>query len=162
MNKEILATKKKQITEIASILKDAKSFLFFDYLGLSAKKMTAVRRQLHALGGKIYIEKNNIFNRALEENKIKDFDELVGPSALICSCDDEIAPFKAVYELSKEFNFVKFKGGFLENKFVASEQIKDIATLPSRDELYSMFLSVLQGPIRNFLYALKGLEGSKK
>ena len=49
---------------------------------------------------------------------------------------------------------LQFKGGLLDGQIVSSEQIKEIADLPSREELVSKLLFLLQSPIRNLVTVL--------
>lgn len=141
---------------------DAKSILVFEYQGLSAKDLTILRRKLHNGGAKMYVLKNNIASRAFAGAGINEFNNITGPNAIIIANQDEIIPFKEVYELNKEHSFIKLKGGYLEKKFIPSEAIADLANIPSREGLYAMFLSCLQAPIRNFLYGIKAVGESKQ
>lgn len=159
--KQIHQQKENQVNEITSELKISKSYIIFEYLGLTGKALTKLRRDLHNINAKMYVAKNNVFSRALKNIGNNDFAEPFGPCALIIAKGDEIAPFKIIFELSKEFNFIKFKDGSLDNSHINTNQLEQIANIPSRSALYSMLLSCLQAPIRNFMYALKAIGETK-
>ena len=74
---------------------------------------------------------------------------------------DAYQPIKAVYEATKDSATTAFRIGLLESKTLDSASLKQIATLPSRSELYAMFLSVLQAPLRKLLYAFKAVADTK-
>jgi large subunit ribosomal protein L10 len=83
---------------------------------------------------------------------------LVGPTAIIFSSGDIIAPAKIVSDFAKKNTKLEVKAGVVEGKVVGQEQIKALAELPSREGLLSMLLSVLQAPVRNFALAVKAVS----
>lgn len=159
--KKIIEYKDNFSSEISEKIKSAKSFIIFEYSGLDAKEMTTLRKTLFKTNSHIMVLKNNILQRALEKANINDFGDLVGPNAIAWGDEDEIAPLKEIFNLTKDHDFLKIKGAYLENKFLDVEKTKSIASLPGRDGLYSMFLSCLTSPIRSVLYALKAIEEKK-
>lgn len=160
MSKAIIEQKAKKTEEVVKKLKDAKSFLVFEYLGLTVKEVTEMRAKLHADGAQMEVLKNNVLNRALKAANVS-VDECKGPNAVIICNDDEVCAFKAVAEIAKKRDFVKFKFGFLENQIIKPDQLASIAAIPGRKGLYSMLLSCLTGNLRNLLYGLKAV-GEKK
>lgn len=159
--RKIIKIKENLVSEISQEISSAKSFIIFEYSGLTAHEMTVLRKQLLSCKSKVKILKNNILNRALVKANIKDFGDLVGPNAIAIGTEDEIAPLKAVFDLSKENTCVKIKGSYLENQYLDAEKTKSVASLPNREGMYSMFLSCLTSPIRSFLYALKAVADTK-
>ena len=158
--KAIIQEKINDVETLVNDLKGATSILAFEYHTVPAKEITAVRCELHKNNAKMYVAKNNIFNRAFKLANIS-LNELTGPNAIIIAHGDEIAPFKEVHKLIGNYKQVVYKQGMISNSPVTPEQLAQIANIPSRTGLYSMLLSCLQGPIRNFLYGLKSV-GEKK
>ena len=161
MSKAIIEQKAKLTDEFVTKIKEAKSFLVFEYLGLTVKELTDMRRKLHADGASIEVVKNNILNRALKANNIS-VEQCKGPNAIIIANGDEVSCFKAVSEIMKKRAFVKFKFGYLESKLVTQDQLAQIAAIPGRNGLYSMLLSCLTASIRNFLYGLNAIGKTKQ
>lgn len=159
--KAIIAKKEANSSSLSEELKTCKSFLVFEYLGLNAKETTSLRRSLHDANAKMYVAKNNIFNRAMKLAGVDKLGEVSGPNALIVSKGDEVAPFKEINEIVKKHSFIKFKGGILDGQVISADSLSQIASIPGRNGLYSMLLSCLQAPIRNFLYGLKAVSESK-
>ena len=96
--------------------------------------------------------------RAADSQGLSELNEfLVGPSAIAFSNEDVIMPAKIIHEFSKKHEALEIKAGVIEGSFVPAEDVKSIASLPSRDGLLSMLLSVLQAPVRNFAYAVKAI-----
>lgn len=149
-------------SEVSEKIKLAKSFIIFEYLGLNAVEMTSLRKALYKNNANLFVLKNNILNRALQKAKIKEFDTLVGPNAIAIGNGDELVPLKEVFNLTKDHDFLKIKGSYLENQFLDEQKTKAIASLPGRDGLYTMVLSCLTSPIRSVLYALKAVSDQKE
>jgi len=161
-NSKIVAEKEQKVHELIEVLKDCKSFLFFEYLGLNAKQSEQLRRDLHNGNAKMYVMKNNIFNRALTAAGIMGIGEISGPCALIISKTDEVLPFKEVHKLMKDCKFIHYKTGYLEGNVIAIDKLETLASLPSKNDLLSMLCSALQGSIRNLAYGLKAVADSKQ
>lgn len=159
--KAIIQEKINEVEALVKDFKDAKSILAFEYHTIPAKTITELRCKLHKNNAKMYVAKNNIFNRAFKLANITSFGELSGPNAIIIAHGDEIIPFKEIHKLMDNFKQVVYKNGILDKETILPEQLTQIANIPSRNGLYSMFLSCLQGLIRNFLYGLKSI-GEKK
>lgn len=85
-----------------------------------------------------------------------------GPNAIAFSNEDVIAPAKILYNFAKEHEALEIKAGVLEGRFTPAEDVNAIASLPSKDGLVSMLLSVLQAPVRNFAYAVKAVGEDKE
>ena len=154
--------KQQEVDHMADKLKNSKSFIVFEYHGLTAANILALRNVLHSSNSKLYVLKNNITARAFEKAGVSGFEnQLTGPNAVAVAMDDEIAAIKAVNDVAKEFDFVKIKGAYLENKFADTHKIDQLAAIPGREGLYSMLLSCFTAPLRNVMYGLKAVAEQK-
>ena len=86
----------------------------------------------------------------------------VGPSAVAFSNEDVIAPAKILNDFAKNAEALEIKGGAIEGAVASKEEIVALATLPSREGLLSMLLSVLQAPVRNVALAVKAVADNKE
>ncbi|MGL5591653.1 MAG: 50S ribosomal protein L10 [Mycoplasmoidaceae bacterium] len=159
--KKIIQFKESEVNKISDLMKSSASFLIFEYQGIDAHDMTAVRKEMLKSDASLHVIKNNILNRSLKKAGFEGFGELVGPNAIAFGNSDEIAPLKIINNLSKTNDCIKFKGSVIENKFIDAEKSIAISKLPNREGLYSMLLSCLTAPIRGVLYALKAVEETK-
>lgn len=163
MSKAAIAQKIELTNALVEKLKNAKSFLVFEYLGLSVKELTTMRHEIHNDKATIEVVRNNILNRAIKAiNVVPNFEGFSGPNALVIANEDEVIGFKTIHKIMEKHQFVKFKIGFLENKVVTNDQFAQIASIPGRKGLYSMFLSCLVGPVRNLLYGLNAIKKDTK
>lgn len=155
--------KKKIVAEIAEKLRESQTTVLVDYRGLNVAQITELRKQLREAGVEFKVYKNTLLRRAVEQVEMTELnDQLVGPTAIAFSKDDAIAPAKIIYNFAKENEALEIKAGVLEGSVVNADEIKALATLPSREGLLSMLLSVLQAPIRNFALAVKAVADQKE
>ena len=99
----------------------------------------------------------------LEEAGLDDMKDLfVGPSAVAFSNEDVVAPAKIINDFAKDAEALEIKGGAIEGSVSSKEEILALATLPNREGLLSMLLSVLQAPVRNVALAVKAVADSKE
>ena len=160
--KAVIQAKIEKINEIANVLSSAKSFVIFEYTTMTALETSELRSSLTKTGNKMFVLKNNILTRALaQSNIVVPEDKLTGQIAIAFGINDAFQPIKAVHKFVTNKEKVNYRIGLLEGKILSVDEITQIALLPSRDELYSMFLSVMQAPLRKFMYALKAV-GDKK
>ena len=169
--------KKLFIDQLTNEIKEAKSYIFFDYKGLKAEKTEKLRTILGEKNSKMRICKNTFLKKSLEEIGIDDkntIDEIFfGTVACAYSFEDAVDPAKALDEFLKENKkSISFKGAVLDNKLLNAEQTVNLAKLPSRDELIAKVLymlnypltglvNVLSGNMRNLVYVLDAIKEKK-
>ena len=162
MSEAIIAKKAEQVAIVAEKMKAAASIVVVDSRGLTVDQDT-VRRNLRESGVEFKVIKNSILTRAAEEAGLEDLKELfVGPSAVAFSNEDVIAPAKVISEFAKDAEALEIKGGVVDGAFTSVEEINALASLPNKEGMLSMLLSVLQAPVRNVAYAVKAVAESKE
>ena len=163
MSEAIIAKKAEQVAIVAEKMKAASSIVVVDSRGLTVDQDTVLRRNLRESGVEFKVIKNSILSRAAEEAGLEDLKELfVGPSAVAFSNEDVIAPAKILNDFSKNAEALEIKGGAIEGAVASKEEILALATLPNREGLLSMLLSVLQAPVRNVALAVKAVADNKE
>ena len=101
---------------------------------------------------------------AANELNLEGFSEhLEGPTALATSKEDAVAPARVIEQFIKSTDkeVVTVKAGIVEGEVMDAAGIKAIASLPNREGMLSMLLSVLQAPVRNVAYAVKAVAEAK-
>ena len=140
-NSKIVEIKQQKVDAIAEQLKNSVSTIIVDYRGLSVAQVTELRQQLREAGLEYKVYKNTLVRRAAEAAGIEGLEEfLTGPNAIAFSNEEVV----------------------VEGSVVSAEQVNTIGSLPSKDGLVSMLLSVLQAPVRNFAYAVKAVGEQKE
>lgn len=158
-----IEAKQQVVEEVTEKFKESQAAVLVDYRGLNVAEITALRKELRDSGIDYKVYKNTLARRAVENADLSDLSEnLVGPTAVAFSKDDVVAPAKILYEFSKKHDALEIKGGVIEGKVATLEQLEELSTLPDYDGLVSMFLSVLQAPIRNLAYVTKAIADEKE
>ncbi|PFD98301.1 50S ribosomal protein L10 [Bacillus cereus] len=158
-----IETKQQVVTEIADKLRESKSTIVVDYRGLTVAEATELRKNLREAGVEFKVYKNSLTRRAAESVEMAELNEfLTGPNAIAFSNEDVVAPAKVLNDFAKDHEALEIKAGVIEGKLVSLDEVKAIATLPSREGLLSMLLSVLQAPIRNLALATKAVADQKE
>lgn len=137
-------------------LKAASSVVLVDYSGLSVKMQQDLKKSLREVNARMIIVKNTLFKLAGKEAKVPDEalqDSVVsGPTALIVTEKDPIAPLQVIAKFSKEYDIPSLKVGIVENVFQNKQALETLSKLPSKEVLYAQVCGAVGGP----LYALVG------
>ncbi|QSO50563.1 50S ribosomal protein L10 [Alicyclobacillus curvatus] len=151
-----ISAKQQLVDELAGRLTRSKSTIVTDYRGLTVAEVTELRRLLREAGVEYEVIKNTMTRRAAAQAQLDGVDELLtGPNAIAFGYEDVVVPAKVLFTFAKTHKALELKGGVIEGRVVGAKDIESLATLPSREGLLSMLLSVLQAPMRNFAYAVK-------
>ncbi|MFZ8075157.1 50S ribosomal protein L10 [Fusobacterium watanabei] len=157
--------KKELVAELVEKIKKAQSVVFVDYQGIKVNEETSLRKQMRENGAEYLVAKNRLFKIALKESGVEDnFDEILeGTTAFAFGYNDPVAPAKAVFDLAKaKLDVFKIKGGYLTGKKVSVKEVEELAKLPSREQLLSMLLNSMLGPIRKLAYATVAIADKKE
>jgi large subunit ribosomal protein L10 len=118
--------------------------------------MTELRRRLKRAGVDYVVIKNTLALRAVNESGLVG-ERLKGPTGLVMGADP-VAAAKVLTDFAKEFEQKpSVKGGLLEGKAIDSAQVKQLASLPSREQMLADLGAGLQSPLAAFAGALNGL-----
>jgi large subunit ribosomal protein L10 len=133
--------------EYVARLNAAPFFIVVDYKGLKVAHLTELRKRLQKAGAEIHIVKNSIFRIAAQESGVGELPgELVGQLAVVTGKKDISAAAKAVKNFRAEFDRLKVKFGYLDNRRLEEAAIVVLADLPSLDVLRAGLLGLLNAP----------------
>ncbi len=157
MNQNALEAKKAAVAEIVDGLKTCKTMAIVGYQGLSVAELNELRRTLAGKGSRMGIYKNTLAHRALKEVGIDGLDEyLEGPNAFVFS-DEVSAGVNALYKFSRFHEHLTLRAGLVEGKLVDAQGLKEVAKLPSKEVLLSMFCMVLNEPMASLARAIDAI-----
>ena len=163
VNEATIAKKAELVDVYAQKMTEAASIVVADSRGLSVDQDTQLRKQLREAGVEFKVVKNSVLRRAAEKAGLEDLASVfVGPSAVAFSNEDVIAPAKILNDFAKNAEALEIKGCAIEGAVASKEEIVALATLPNREGLLSMLLSVLQAPVRNVALAVKAVADNKE
>lgn len=144
MNKE---QKIKEVEGLKKKFQAAKGVLFAENKGLKVAEVDVLRKELRKEKGGLKVVKNRLLKKALQEVKIEGLENFIeGPLAVAFSETDPVLLAKTLVNFIKEHEALLLKGGYVDGKALTPENVKALAVLPSREELYSMVLRCLLAP----------------
>lgn len=156
MSEKVISQEKKDtVTEIVGKLNAASIVFVSDFRGLTVSQITNLRSALRKDEAEAKVYKNKLAKRAFDESGIE-YDEnlLKGPSLFITTTSDVAKVSKILVTYGKDQEAFKIKGGFLDKKIIDEQAIKELADLPSRDELIARVVGQIKAPITGFVTQL--------
>jgi len=140
------------IDELAGLLSKAKLAILTDYRGVSVAGLQQLRTTLRPHNAEFRIAKNTLTRIAAERAGIDGLQPLLdGPLALVLAYEDIVAPAKAISDFARTSRILTVKGAVLDNQVIAARAVEDLATLPSREELLSKLLGLLNSPAQRLV-----------
>lgn len=128
------------------------------YQGITVPQVTDLRTRVRESGGHYEVVKNRIVLRVIDGSALEGLKEhFEGPTAVAYNEDDPVALAKVLTDFAKEVPAIEFKAGLVDGQVVEAEEVKQIAKLPSREELIAKLLFLLQSPITGFVRVLAAL-----
>lgn len=155
---QVLEQKKKVVADLIESIKAAQAGVLVDYRGITVEQDTKLRKQLREAGVEYKVVKNTLTRFAANELGFQELDEqLNGPTALAISDTDPVAPAKIISDFAKEAETISIKAGFLDGKVISLDEIKQLASTPSRDVLIAKIMGSLNAPVSKLVRTLQAL-----
>lgn len=157
------------VEEITAKLNSSLAVFVTEYRGLSVGQMANLRAPLREAGAEHKVYKNTLARIAATDAGFEGLNEyLLGPTSLTFVTGDSVAAAKALLDQSRLTPMLVIKGGMLGTSLMSADDVKALATLPSRDELLARLAGAFQAPLvktagllqalpRNFAYGLSAL-----
>jgi large subunit ribosomal protein L10 len=150
--------KEQVVSHLSDKLKEASLVVATDYRGLSVEQITQLRNELRSVSSDYRVAKNTLLKRASQGTDLEQLHEyFTGPTAILLSPGDPIAPVKVLVKYVKDFSELSIKAGVLEGTFLSAEDTQALSTLPGRNELLGKLLSLLVSSQVRLLNALSGV-----
>jgi large subunit ribosomal protein L10 len=152
------AEKKKQAEELRSQLATVSTVVLSTFQGITVEQDTALRRSVEAAGGHYQVVKNTVAERAAEgtptEGLLKN---LKGTNSIAYTNTDPVALAKILTKVAKDVPAFQFRAGWVEGRVISIQEINQLASLPSKEELISKVMFLLNAPAQRIATALAAL-----
>lgn len=153
--------KKNEVVQaVAEALGSSKMTVVAKYPGTTVKAMQQLRRDARSSGTKLRVVKNRLVKQAMQNiDSLKDVDTsaLRGQLLYAFNAEDEVAPAQALAAFAKQNPNLEFVGAIsAEGKFLTSDEVKELATLPSKATLIAQVIATLTSPLNDVTNALSG------
>jgi len=147
--------KAQAISELNEGIGNATNAFLMSFKGITVPQVTELRRQVRETGSEYLVVKNTLALIAVKDSPLVALkDQFSGETAVAFNKTDAVLLAKALTKFAKDVPTVTFKGAMLNGQIVPATQIQAIAALPSREELLSKLLYLMQHPIRGLAIVL--------
>ncbi|HIF66625.1 MAG TPA: 50S ribosomal protein L10 [Acidimicrobiia bacterium] len=158
MAREPRAEKASVVKDVRKRFDEAEAVLVTEYRGLDVTQMTELRNALRDAEAIYKIYKNTLVRRALEEGFPESFvDMIIGPTALAFVDKDPGAAAKALKQFAAVNDALIIKGGLLNGEVLDEAQVRQLADLPSREELLTSLAAGLAAPLQQMASMMNNL-----
>lgn len=139
--------KAEQVTKLAAELESSTSAIVGTFAKLTVAQDYNLRKVVREAGGKYRVLKNKLAGRASKGTKVEAaLQGLKGVSSVAYTAGDPVALTKAISTWVGENAEFTFKLGIVDGKVISIEEIKQLATMPGKDELFSKLLFLINAP----------------
>lgn len=137
---------------------DVRGIYLADFSGMTVQSLSLLRKRCREQGVQFRVIKNTLLKRAFNARGISELDDhLVGPTGLVFSPQDEMAPAKILADFAKEFEKPRMKAAVVDGRLYDDKAIARLAKLPSREVLLAQLLGTFVAPMTTFLGAVNAL-----
>jgi large subunit ribosomal protein L10 len=152
------SAKQHDLDKLKTELAKVSTVILTTFQGITVENDTKLRRAVQAAGGKYQVVKNTLAERAgagtSAEGLLKN---LTGTNSIAYTATDPVALAKALTKIAKDVPAFKFKSGIVEGRVISIAEIQQLASLPSKEELISKIMFLLNAPAQRIAMALNAL-----
>jgi large subunit ribosomal protein L10 len=150
--------KQTDLETLKSELARVSTVILTTFQGITVEDDTKLRRAVQAVGGNYKVVKNTLAERAGAGTSAEPLLRgLKGTNSLAYTSTDPVALAKALSKIAKDVPAFKFKAGIVEGRVLSIAEIQQLATLPSKEELISKIMFLLNAPAQRMATALNAL-----
>jgi len=150
--------KKQQADELRAQLATVSTVILSTFQGITVEDDSKLRRQVEAAGGKYQVVKNTVAERAgagtPPEALLKN---LKGTNSIAYTMADPVALAKVLTKVAKDVPAFQFRAGWVEGRVISIQEIGQLAALPSKEELISKIMFMLNAPAQRLATAFAAL-----
>jgi large subunit ribosomal protein L10 len=150
--------KQQDLDKLKMELAKVSTVILTTFQGITVEQDTKLRRAVQAAGGKYQVVKNTLAERAgtgtPAEGVLKN---LKGTHSIAYTQTDPVALAKALTKVAKDVPAFQFKSGVVEGRVISISEIKQLADMPSKEELISKIMFLLNAPAQRIATALNAL-----
>jgi len=146
------AKKIEQVQALSAEIKEAGTAILASFAGLKAAQTEELRKTVRSAGGTYKVVKNTLAERAAEGSKIGDaLKSLAGVTSIAYTTGDPVQLAKVLAKYAKDNPEFKFKAGIVDGRVISIKEIDALATMPSKEEIYSKLLFLISAPAQRLV-----------
>ncbi|AUN99999.1 50S ribosomal protein L10 [Bacteriovorax stolpii] len=151
------------IQDLKTDIGRAKAIFLTNLIGITSNDAVSVRKAVRDNNGKMVVTRNTLFKKAAAGTPVEALvADLHGPHALAFAFEDPAAVAKSLKEAGASLELVDLKGGVLDGQMLSKAQVKQLADLPSRDQMLGTLLATFLAPVSAFARVLFAIQEKKE
>ncbi len=154
------AEKSEFVDKMNAVFKDTGSIVVAHYAGLTVADMTALRGQMREAGGTVKVAKNSLAKLALKGTDAEHISDLFTGQTVIVYSDDPVAAPKVTVAFAKKNDNLVVLGGAMGTTNLDLDGVKQLAALPSLDELRGKLVGMIQTPASRIAQVVNAPAGA--
>jgi large subunit ribosomal protein L10 len=152
------ARKTEQVEKLGKELQSVSSLIVTTYSKLTVAQDYELRKTLRSSGAKYLVVKNTLAERAAKGTKVEEvLKNLSGVTSIAYTSGDPVALAKALSKYAKDNPEFSFKSGVVEGRVISINQIQALATMPSKEEIYSKLLFLMNAPAQRLVTVMNAV-----
>jgi len=152
------ADKVAELQYLESAFKGSDSAVVLEFKGINVPQVTELRRQLRAAKATYKVVKNTLAKRAVKGTAFESLDKhFVGTTAVAYTATDPVALAKTLTTFLKTAPVLTIKAAVVQGRAARPSDVSDLASLPSKPELYAKLLGTLQAPMVQLVTVLNAV-----
>jgi large subunit ribosomal protein L10 len=150
------AEKEQILRDTSERIRDVSGIFLADFTGMSVEKLSLLRKKCREQQVQFKVIKNTLLRRAFHERGISELDPyLEGPTGLVFSTTQQVAPARILADFAKEHERPRIKAAVVDGRLLDDHAVAVLASLPSREVLLSQVLGTFLAPLTQFLGAVE-------
>jgi large subunit ribosomal protein L10 len=150
--------KKEDVAKLNGELAVVSTVILSTFQGITVTEDNQLRRAVQGVGGKYRVVKNTLAEHAGAGTPAEPLLQgLSGTNSIAYTATDPVALAKALTKIAKDVPAFKFKAGVVEGRVLSIAEIQQLAQLPSKEELISKIMFLLQSPAQRVASAMAGV-----
>src|ERR1700730_2124908 len=152
------ARKAEQVEKLSKELKHVSSVVVTTYTKMTVAQDYELRKALRGAGAKYQVVKNTLAERAAKGTKIEGaLKNLSGVTSIAYTTGEPVAMAKALTKYAKDAPEFTFKVGVVERRVISIKEIQTLASMPSKEELYSKLLFLISAPAQRLVTVMNAV-----
>ncbi|MFZ1006937.1 MAG: 50S ribosomal protein L10 [Candidatus Sulfotelmatobacter sp.] len=152
------AKKKEQVEKLSADLKNVSNAVVATYSKMTVAQDYELRKALRGAGAKYRVVKNTLAELAAKGTKIEEgLKNLTGVTSIAYTTGDPVAMAKALTKYAKDAPEFTFKVGVVEGKVISIKEIESLASMPSKEEIYSKLMFLINSPAQRLVTVMNAV-----
>jgi large subunit ribosomal protein L10 len=155
----MLRSKKAELmAELEAEMRSSDAMIVADYRGLSVAQLARIRGDLRSLDASLRVSKNTLARLAAERVGNDRLEALLAGPTAIAFCRSDPAPVaRKLADAARETRVLALRGAVLDGRTFDEAEVRQLATLPPREQLYAQVVGGIAAPLSTFVNVLAAI-----